>query len=92
MKKLGWVMSLVVTASLLLSACGQSKEAASSAAITTVKIGILKNVTHAPGFIALQNNYFQQSFGQKPRLKSRLLTMERISQRRLRQTRLILVM
>lgn len=69
MKKLGWVMSLVVTASLLLSACGQSKEAASSAAITKVKIGILKNVTHAPGFIALQNNYFQQSFGQNAKIE-----------------------
>ncbi len=53
-------MSLVLFVSLVLSACGQSKETASSAASTTVKIGILKNVTHAPGFIALQNNYFQQ--------------------------------
>ena len=64
MKKLGWVMSLVLFVSLVLSACGQSKEAASSAS-TTVKIGILKNVTHAPGFIALQNDYFQDAFGQK---------------------------
>lgn len=62
-------MSLVLTSSLLLSACGQSKEAASSAASTTVKIGILKNVTHAPGFVALQNNYFQQGFGQNAKIE-----------------------
>ncbi|MDQ0873927.1 NitT/TauT family transport system substrate-binding protein [Paenibacillus sp. V4I3] len=69
MKKLGWVMGLVLTGSLLLSACGQSKEAPSSAASTTVKIGILKNVTHAPGFVALQNNYFQQGFGQNAKIE-----------------------
>ena len=62
-------MSLVFIGSLLLSACGQSKEAATSAASTTVKIGILKNVTHAPGFVALQNNYFQQGFGQNAKIE-----------------------
>ncbi|OAS18210.1 ABC transporter substrate-binding protein [Paenibacillus oryzisoli] len=68
MKKLGWIMSLILLVSLVLSACGQSKEAASSAVTTTVKIGILKNVTHAPGFIALQNNYFQDAFGKNAKI------------------------
>lgn len=61
-------MSLVVVVPLVLSACGQSKETASSAVSTTVKIGILKNVTHAPGFIALQNNYFQDAFGKNVKI------------------------
>ncbi len=29
----------------------------------TVKIGIFKNVTHAPGYIALEKGYFQELFG-----------------------------
>lgn len=61
-------MSLVLVVSLVLSACGQSKETASSAVSTTVKIGILKNVTHAPGFVALQNNYFQDAFGKNAKI------------------------
>ncbi|CAH1219108.1 Putative aliphatic sulfonates-binding protein [Paenibacillus allorhizoplanae] len=61
-------MSLVLVVPLVLSACGQSKETASSAVSTTVKIGILKNVTHAPGFIALQNNYFQDAFGKNAKI------------------------
>jgi NitT/TauT family transport system substrate-binding protein len=69
MKKTGWVMSLMLLISLVLSACGQSKEAASTATNTTVKIGILKNVTHAPGFIALQNNYFGQEFGKNVKIE-----------------------
>ncbi|KRE58264.1 ABC transporter substrate-binding protein [Paenibacillus sp. Soil750] len=68
MKKVGWIMSLVLVVPLVLSACGQSKEVASSAVSTTVKIGILKNVTHAPGFIALQNNYFQDAFGKNAKI------------------------
>ncbi|QHW31274.1 aliphatic sulfonate ABC transporter substrate-binding protein [Paenibacillus rhizovicinus] len=48
----------------MLSACGSNdSKAASSDAQVTVKIGILKNVTHAPGFIALKNGYFQDEFG-----------------------------
>ncbi|OPH48845.1 aliphatic sulfonate ABC transporter substrate-binding protein [Paenibacillus ferrarius] len=71
MKRWGWVMSLAIISGLVLSACGQSKEAAvsTSAANITVKIGILKNVTHAPGFIALQNNYFQQAFGPNAKIE-----------------------
>ncbi|NEW06347.1 ABC transporter substrate-binding protein [Paenibacillus sp. SYP-B3998] len=67
MKKLAWLMSLVVILPLILAAC--SKEAAAPAVSTTVKIGILKNVTHAPGFIALHNNYFQQGFGKQVKIE-----------------------
>ncbi|TXK83716.1 ABC transporter substrate-binding protein [Paenibacillus sp. N3.4] len=69
MKKIGLVLSLAIIASLALSACGQSKDTASIEASTTVKIGILKNVTHAPGFVALQNNYFQQAFGKNAKIE-----------------------
>ncbi|WP_241243071.1 ABC transporter substrate-binding protein [Paenibacillus whitsoniae] len=69
LKKMNGILLLVLSAVLLLSACGQSKEAASSAGSTTVRIGLLKNVTHAPAFIALQNNYFQQQFGSNTKIE-----------------------
>ncbi|MZQ85303.1 aliphatic sulfonate ABC transporter substrate-binding protein [Paenibacillus sp. 5J-6] len=58
----------------LLSACGigaagGNKEQASAASSSqpaepsTVKIGLLKNVTHAPAFVAIKNGYFQKQFG-----------------------------
>ncbi|MFD0695799.1 aliphatic sulfonate ABC transporter substrate-binding protein [Paenibacillus sp. GCM10027628] len=69
MKKLARLISITLLISLVLSACGASKEAANTTGDTTVKIGILKNVTHAPGFIALQNNYFGQEFGKSAKIE-----------------------
>ena len=80
-------MSLVLFVSLLLSACGQSKEDSFSAS-TTVKIGILKNVTHAPGFIALQNNYFQDAFGENAKIDVTAFDNGATSQRQLPRTKL----
>ncbi|MEW9700474.1 ABC transporter substrate-binding protein [Paenibacillus sp. SI8] len=69
MKRIARLISFVLFVSVILSACGQRSETASTVATTTVKIGILKNVTHAPGFIALQNNYFQQGFGKQVKIE-----------------------
>ncbi|WP_219835524.1 ABC transporter substrate-binding protein [Paenibacillus sp. R14(2021)] len=63
MKKLLIVLGLLIMAAGMLSACGSNKETTAADGELTVKIGILKNVTHAPGFVALQNGYFQNEFG-----------------------------
>ncbi|OKP98080.1 ABC transporter substrate-binding protein [Paenibacillus sp. P46E] len=61
MRKLTIVLLLVFT--LVLSACGNNGGNTSATDNLTVHIGLLKNVTHAPGFIALKNGYFQDAFG-----------------------------
>jgi NitT/TauT family transport system substrate-binding protein len=71
-----WSFSVILVALLtFLSACGAKpandggKEKASAPAVSStatpakVKIGLLKNVTHAPAFVALKNGYFQKYFG-----------------------------
>jgi len=75
MKKSAWIVSLVLLLSLAVSACGSKEPAASagpgtaapsgggSKAAITVKLGIFKNVTHAAGYVALENGYFQKNFG-----------------------------
>lgn len=58
------MLGLLLGLTGVLSACGSNNDKAASAdAQITVKIGILKNVTHAPGFVALKNGYFQDEFG-----------------------------
>jgi NitT/TauT family transport system substrate-binding protein len=69
MKKTIWLVSLILLFSLVLSACGAKKQSASSTENLTVKIGLLKNVTHAPGFVALQNGYFQDGFGKNVKVE-----------------------
>lgn len=68
MKKMVGLLSLVLVFTLVISACGK-KETSSSTENLTVKIGLLKNVTHAPGFVALQNSYFQDGFGKNAKIE-----------------------
>ncbi len=63
MKKLIRVLSMLLVFTGILAACGSDKATTASQEKVTVKIGILKNVTHAPGFVALKNGYFQNNFG-----------------------------
>jgi NitT/TauT family transport system substrate-binding protein len=65
------LLAFLLTTSLL-SACGtgasggnkeQTSASSQPAELLTVKIGLLKNVTHAPAFIAIKNGYFQKQFG-----------------------------
>ncbi|QGQ95611.1 ABC transporter substrate-binding protein [Paenibacillus psychroresistens] len=67
MKKLLGLISIVLIFTLVISACGSKKDSAGDN--ITVKIGILKNVTHAPGFVALQNGYFQDAFGKNAKIE-----------------------
>jgi NitT/TauT family transport system substrate-binding protein len=69
MKKLTSAIGLFLIIALLASSCGQKNGTASSMEKITVRIGILKNVTHAPGFIALQNGYFQDRFGKNTNIE-----------------------
>jgi NitT/TauT family transport system substrate-binding protein len=63
MKKMIAIISLLLVVTGVLSACGTDNKSTQSAEKVTVKIGILKNVTHAPGFIALKKGYLQEGFG-----------------------------
>jgi len=47
---------------VLLSGCGSSSSEKSSEPVT-IKIGLLKNVTHAPAFVAMKKGYLQERLG-----------------------------
>lgn len=77
MKTTSKLLSVVLLASLALTACGKSEDKAGTpagkpaeaAAPATVKLGIFKNVTHAPGYVALQNGYFKKYFGDATKIE-----------------------
>jgi NitT/TauT family transport system substrate-binding protein len=69
MKKMMGLISVVMVFSLVISACAKKEETAATTENLTVKIGLLKNVTHAPGFVALQNGYFQDGFGKNVKIE-----------------------
>jgi NitT/TauT family transport system substrate-binding protein len=65
-----WIVVLVfVLVTAFITACASNtsnnnnKASSPSSAPITVKIGLLKNVTHAPAFVAIKNGYFQKYFG-----------------------------
>lgn len=62
MKKLSLFLSALLLSTTVLAGCssGDDKTAGGQ---TTVKIGIFKNVTHAAGYVALDQGYFQKQFG-----------------------------
>jgi len=61
MKKIAWTLVLILLASALLTACGDAVPVGSKA--HKVRLGIFKNVTHAAAYIALQQDYFRQAWG-----------------------------
>ena len=42
---------------------GSSSSSAAAAAPVTVRLGILANITHAPGLIAIKDGYFTKALG-----------------------------
>lgn len=66
-KKAAYSILLIVLILTLLSGCGSSGSgsdgSSKSADPITVKIGLLKNVTHAPAFVAIQKGYLQDRLG-----------------------------
>lgn len=78
MKK--WIKgtALALVAALALTACGAKEAAptkeggagtAPAAAAKTVRLGIFKNVTHAPGYVALEQGLFQKYFGENVKIE-----------------------
>ncbi|MCD1259596.1 ABC transporter substrate-binding protein [Paenibacillus athensensis] len=61
MRKIAWMLALMLLASGLLTACGSAVPEGSKA--HKVRLGVFKNVTHAAAYIALQKGYFQQLWG-----------------------------
>lgn len=55
----------------LLAGCGSSgdKGDASSADPVTLKLGLLKNVTHAPAFVAIQKGFLQERLGNNVKIE-----------------------
>lgn len=70
MKKWGLIFTIILVFTMVLSACG-SKEAStgessgssSTNKATTIRLGIFKNVTHAPGYVALDQGILQKLVG-----------------------------
>ncbi|WP_442601888.1 ABC transporter substrate-binding protein [Paenibacillus sp. KN14-4R] len=78
MKKISMLFAILFVLTALISGCG--KETASEPAKATpktavskepvtVKLGIFKNVTHAAGYVALENGYFQKNFGDNVKIE-----------------------
>ncbi|MEW9702139.1 ABC transporter substrate-binding protein [Paenibacillus sp. SI8] len=62
MKKLAWIMTVLLLASVMLTACGE--ELTPSGKAKKVRLGVFKNVTHAAAYIALEKGYFRQAWGE----------------------------
>jgi NitT/TauT family transport system substrate-binding protein len=77
MKKQGLILlAILMVIVLVLSACGKKDEsvkdgagAPTSAPASTVRLGIFKNVTHAPGYVALEQGLFQKYWGDKVKIE-----------------------
>jgi NitT/TauT family transport system substrate-binding protein len=79
-KQLSTLLAILIVTVLVLSACGKKEEpaappAAGGAAGTkaptasTVRIGIFKNVTHAAGYVALEQGLFQKAWGDNVKIE-----------------------
>ncbi|NBC70752.1 ABC transporter substrate-binding protein [Paenibacillus sacheonensis] len=65
-------LAIILTLTLL-SGCGSSDSgnngSSSSASPITVRIGLLKNVTHAPAFVAIKKGYLQERLGANAKIE-----------------------
>ncbi|MFC5468108.1 ABC transporter substrate-binding protein [Cohnella suwonensis] len=70
-KKSAFIILSIVLILITLSGCGSSKDNAGSKSAdpVTVKIGLLKNVTHAPAFVAIQKGYLQTRLGDNAKIE-----------------------
>ncbi|WP_394297990.1 ABC transporter substrate-binding protein [Gordoniibacillus kamchatkensis] len=78
MRKASILLAALLLVAIVASACGKKDEGAaagsaasgsSAAAPATVKLGIFKNVTHAAGYVALQNGYFKKYWGDNVKIE-----------------------
>ncbi|MDF2964078.1 MAG: aliphatic sulfonates-binding protein [Paenibacillus sp.] len=75
-KSMSILLTLLMVTVLVLSACGKKEEPAKegaaapkSAPASTVRLGIFKNVTHAPGYVALEQGLFQKHWGENVKIE-----------------------
>ncbi|NHN28515.1 ABC transporter substrate-binding protein [Paenibacillus agricola] len=78
-KQLSTLLAILIVTVLVLSACGKKEEPAAPAAsgaagtkaptASTVRIGIFKNVTHAAGYVALEQGLFQKAWGDSVKIE-----------------------
>jgi NitT/TauT family transport system substrate-binding protein len=75
-KNVSTVLALLMITVLVLSACGKKEEpakdganASKSTPASTVRLGIFKNVTHAPGYVALEQGLFQKYWGDQVKIE-----------------------
>ncbi|MEY9095332.1 ABC transporter substrate-binding protein [Paenibacillus sp. RC84] len=69
MKKTAWLLALILLVGTVLTACGGGDSKSSGGngdgkKPETVRVGIFKNVTHAAGYVALENKYFEKYWGE----------------------------
>ena len=68
----GWrhfVVTGLLTVPLALAACGSSSSG--GGALTTLRVGYLTNLTHAPALVGVDRGYLQQALGRDVTLKTR---------------------
>ncbi|NEW07010.1 ABC transporter substrate-binding protein [Paenibacillus sp. SYP-B3998] len=63
MRKLAWIMTVLLLASVMLTACEEALTLSGKA--KKVRLGVFKNVTHAAAYIALEKGYFRQAWGEE---------------------------
>jgi NitT/TauT family transport system substrate-binding protein len=71
-KKLTTVLSTVLLAAVALAGCGEDSsngKESKPGEPTTVRLGIFKNVTHAAGYVALDQGFFQKEFGDNVKIE-----------------------
>ncbi|MCR8633560.1 MULTISPECIES: ABC transporter substrate-binding protein [Paenibacillus] len=77
-KNMSLLLAIMLVTVLVLSACGKKEEPAkdgaaggtkASAPASTVRLGIFKNVTHAPGYVALEQGLFQKYWGENVKIE-----------------------
>ncbi|SDC78608.1 NitT/TauT family transport system substrate-binding protein [Paenibacillus sp. UNCCL117] len=81
MKKKTWssILAIVLGASLVLTACGKQPApepsggaaggGSASTAPSTIRLGIFKNVTHAAGYVALEQGLFKKYWGENVKIE-----------------------
>ncbi|TDF96570.1 ABC transporter substrate-binding protein [Paenibacillus piri] len=75
-KNISILLIFAIAAVMVLSACGKKEEpakdgaaGAKTAPASTVRLGIFKNVTHAPGYVALEEGLFQKYWGDSVKIE-----------------------
>ncbi|MHA6482161.1 ABC transporter substrate-binding protein [Paenibacillus sp. strain BS8-2] len=70
MKKIFSSVTAIILAATMLTACGGNNDGTSSSTDEiTVRLGVFKNVTHAPSYVAIDQGLFQKEFGDNVKIE-----------------------